>query len=213
MRTRELGVVHTCRHDKETRMTTSRLGLIDRRMAIGGALAGVAGLALPRRQSRTVTQRGIAGGGLVQFEQGEASFSLFVARLIFSEDEVAVLGSVLWTDEAHELTLRSTAITEYVVPEVQPEQGVLRRIFGTMRDDAGGEYPFELELIDADLPGSGKDTVVLKVGNGARTSENATPTSELGFSYMASGTLATGDIQLIGIEVDPAAGVARPAPN
>jgi hypothetical protein len=213
MRTRELRVVHTCRHDKETLMTTSRLGLIDRRMAIGGALAGVAGLALPRRQSRIVTQRGIVGGGVVQFEQGEASFSLFVSRLIFAEDEVVVVGSVLWTDETHELTLRSTVITAYVVPEVQPEQGALRRVFGTMRDDAGGEYPFELELTDVDLPGSGADTVVLKVGNGARTSDTATPVSELGFTYMASGTLATGDIQLIGIEVDPAAGVARPAPN
>ena len=36
------------------------------------------------RQSRTVTQRGMVGGGLVQFEQGEANFSLFVSRMIFS---------------------------------------------------------------------------------------------------------------------------------
>ena len=49
-----------------------------------------------------------------------------------------------------------------------------------MRDDAGGEYPFELELIDVGLPGSGKDTVVLTVGNGARTSENATPAQRIG---------------------------------
>jgi hypothetical protein len=192
---------------------TLRLGPIDRRMAIGGALVGATGLALPRRQSRTVTQRGIVGGGLVQFDQGEANFSLFVSRMIFAEDEMVVLGSVLWTDDTRELTLRSTAITEYIVPEVQPEQGVLRQVIGTMRDDAGGEYPFELELIDGDLPGAGIDTVVLKVGNGARTSETATPASDLGFSYVASGMVATGDIQLIGIEVDPETGVARPAQN
>jgi hypothetical protein len=194
-------------------MTTSRLGLIDRRMAIGGALAGVAGLALPRRQSRIVTQRGIAGGGLVQFEQGEASFSLFVSRLIFTENEVVALGSVLWVDATVGLTLQSTAITDYIVPEVQPEQGQSRLILGVMSVNDEDEYPFELELIDADLPGTGVDMVTLTVGEDARTSENATPASELGFSYMASGTLATGDIQLIGIEVDPAAGVARPAPN
>jgi hypothetical protein len=182
-------------------------------MAIGGALVGATGLALPRRQSRTVTQRGIVGGGLVQFEQGEANFSVFASRMIFAEDEVLVLGSILWVDETHDLTLRSTAITDYIVPEVQPEQGVLRQVIGTMRDDAGGEYPFELALIDGDLPGAGLDTVVLKVGNGARTSDTATPASDLGFSYMASGVVAPGDIQLIGIEVDPAAGVARPAPN
>ena len=156
-------------------------------MAIGGALAGAAGLALPRRQIRTVIQRGMVGGGLVQLEQGEANFSVFASRMIFAEDEVVVLGSVLWVDDSHELTLRSTAVTDYVVPEVQPEQGVVRRIFGTMHDDAGGEYPFELELVDVDLPGSGTDTVVLKVGNGARPSETATPASELGFRYLASG--------------------------
>jgi hypothetical protein len=55
--------------------------------------------------------------------------------------------------------------------------------------------------------------VVLKVGNGARPSDIATPASELGFSYVASGLVVRGDIQLVGIEVDPAAGVARPAPN
>jgi hypothetical protein len=194
-------------------MTTSGLGLIDRRMAIGGVLAGAAGLALPRRQFRTVLQRGMVGGGVVQLEPGEAHFSVFASRMIFAEDEVVVLGSVLWVDDSHELTLRSTAVTDYVVPEVQPEQGVLRRIFGTMHDAAGGEYPFELELVDVDLPGSGTDTVVLKVGNGARPSETATPASELGFRYLANGLVASGDIQLIGIEVDPVAGVAQPAPN
>ena len=39
-------------------------------MAIGGALAGAAGLALPLRQSRTVTQRGMVGGGLVAVRAG-----------------------------------------------------------------------------------------------------------------------------------------------
>ena len=192
---------------------TSRLGSIDRRMAIGGALAGAAGLALPHRQRRTVNQRGMVGGGLVQYEQGEANFSVFASRMIFAEDQVVVLGSVLWVDETHELTLRSTAITGYIVPEVQPEQGVLRKVFGMMRDDAGGEYPFELELVDVDLPGAGEDTVVLTVGNGARTSETATPASDIGFRYMASGRVARGDIQLISVEVDPETGVARPAPN
>src|SRR5215211_6739784 len=151
-------------------MSTSGLGAIDRRMAIGGALAGAAGLALPSRQIRVLTQRGMVGGGLVQFEQGEANFSLFVSRLIFpGDDPEVVVGSIIWVDEAAELTLRSTAITEYIVPQVQPEHGALRQIFGTMRDDAEVEHPFELEVTDADLPGAEKekDTVVLKVGDGA----------------------------------------------
>jgi len=195
-------------------MTASEFALIDRRMAIGGALAGVAGLALPSRQIRVLTQRGMVGGGLVQFEQGEANFSLFVSRLIFpGDDPEVVVGSIIWVDEAAELTLRSTAITEYIVPQVQPEHGALRQIFGTMRDDAEVEYPFELEVTDADLPGAEKekDTVVLKVGDGARTSENATPASGIGFTYVASGPVATGDIQELDLEIDLETGTVRPA--
>ena len=50
-------------------MTTSGSAVTDRRMAIGGGLALAAGLALPLRQIRTVIQRGMVGGGLVQLEQ------------------------------------------------------------------------------------------------------------------------------------------------
>jgi hypothetical protein len=192
---------------------TSGLGVINRRMAIGGALVGAAGLALPHRQGRPVIQRGMVGGGLAQFEQGEANFSVFASRLIFAEDEVVVLGSVLWVDETVGLALRSTAITEYIVPEVQPEQGQSRHILGMMSVNDEGEYPFELELIDADLPGTGVDMAILTVGEGARTGQNATPVSDPGFSYTANGTVVTGDIQLIGIEVDPETGVARPEPH
>jgi hypothetical protein len=190
---------------------TSGLTLIDRRMAIGGALVGAAGLALPSRQSRVLTQRGMVGGGLLQLEQGEANFSLFVSRLIFSDDTVVVVGSVIWVDEAAGATLRSTAITEYIVPPEEPEQGVLRRILGTMSVNDEGEYPFEFVVVDADLPGSGKDTVDLNVGDGARTSENATPASDSGFSYMAAGAVVTGDIQELDLVIDLATGAVTPA--
>jgi hypothetical protein len=190
---------------------TSGLGVIDRRMAIGGALAGAAGLALPLRQSRTVSQRGMVGGGLVRFEQGEASFSLLVSRLIFSEDNAeVVVGSIIWVDKVAGQTLRSTAITEYVVPQVQPKQGTSRQIFGTMSVNAEGEYPFEMEVIDVDLPGSGKDSVDLKVGDGARASGNATPASDVGFSYVASGLVARGDIQELDVKIDLATGAVTP---
>jgi hypothetical protein len=192
-------------------MTTSGSGAIDRRMAIGGALVGAAGLALPGRQTRTVTQRGMVGGGLARFEQGEANFSVSASRLIFSgEDTEVVVGSVIWVDNAGGLTMRSTEIADYIVPPVQPE-GVSRHIIGTMSVHDEGEYPFELEIIDGDLPGSGRDVANLKVGDGARMSENATPASGLGFSYMANGTVVTGDIQELNIEIDLATGVVRPA--
>ena len=193
-------------------MTKFGLAAMDRRMAIGGALAGVAGFALPSRQSRTVNQRGMVGGGLVRFEQGEASFSLFVSRLIFSGDDLElVAGSIIWVDKEANLTLRSTAITDYIVPEIQPEQGVSRQIIGTMTDDAGSEYPFDLEVVDVNLPGSGEDTFNLKVGDGARPSANATPASGLGFSYIADGMVARGDIQELDVEIDLATGEVQPA--
>ena len=122
-----------------------------------------------------------------------------------------VVGSVIWVDGAAGLTLRSTAITEYIVPPEQPAQGVSRRIIGTMSVNDEGEYPFELEVIDADLPGSGKDMVDLKVGDGARTSENATPASGLGYSYVANGTVVTGDIQELDLEIDLTTGAVTPA--
>jgi len=192
-------------------MTTSGFGLTDRRMAIGGGLALAAGLALPLRQSRTVTQRGMVGGGLVRLAQGEANFSLFVSRLIFSEDDTeVVVGSIIWVDTAAGLTLRSTAITQYLVPPVQPVQGTSRQIFGTMSVNDEGEYPFALEVVDTDLPGSAKDTVDLKVGDGTPAGENATPTSGLGFSYAVSGTVVIGDIQELDLGIDLATGAVTP---
>ena len=192
-------------------MSTSGLGAIDRRMAIGGALAGAAGLALPRRQGRPVIQRGMVGGGLVRFEQGEANFSLFVSRLIFPDDPEVIVGSVLWVDGVVGLTLKSTTVTEYIVLPDQPEQGESRRLIGTMSVNDEGALPFELEIVDAGLPGAGTDTVNLKVGDGARKSENATPASGLGYSYMANGTVVTGDIQELDIEIDLATGAVTPA--
>ena len=196
-------------------MKTSGLVPIDRRMAIGGAIAGAAGLALPHRQGRTVIQRGMFGGGLARFEQGEANFSILASRMTFAEeDPEVVVGRVLWVDDQAGHTLRSSMITDYDVSEVQPEQGRSRQVLGIMSVNGEGEYPFELEVevIDANLPGSGEDRAILKVGDGARTSENATPASGLGFIYMAAGTIVTGDIQEIGVQIDIATGVIQPAP-
>jgi hypothetical protein len=193
-------------------MTTSGPEAIDRRMAIAGALAGAAGLALPGRQTRTVAQRGMVGGGLARFEQGEANFSLFASRLIFSgDDPEVVVGSVIWVDTVAGLTMRSTGIAAYVVPPVQPEQGVSRHLFGTLSINDADEYPFELEMIDVDLPGTGLDMVNLKVGDDARTGENATPASGLGYSYLANGTVVSGDIQELAVEIDLTTGVVQPA--
>lgn len=194
-------------------MTKSGLTAIDRRMVIGGALAGAAGLALPHRQSRPVSQRGVVGGGLAQIEQGEANFSLFASRMTVAEGIPEVfVGSIFWVDDRDGLTLRSTAISAYTVPKDQPPKGQSRQILGKMSVNGKGEYPFELLATNADgLPGAGPDSVSLTVGDGAFAGEGATPAAGYGFNYMATGPLVSGDIQVIGFTIDPATGVVSPA--
>jgi len=174
-------------------------------MAIGGAFGGAAGLALPPLQSRTVTQRGMVGGGLVQFAEREAHFSVFASRLIVArkrKEQEAVVGTVLWVDTVARLTMTSTAVTNYRPLEIPADQGQAREVFGTMGVTGEGKYPFYLRLIDAGPPGSGRDTVRLTVGDGAQTAESANPVTGLGFSYAAAGPLVTGDLQLIGFDID-----------
>jgi hypothetical protein len=189
----------------------SGLRVIDRRMAIGGALAGAAGMALPFRQGKPVTQRGMVGGGLAQLGEGEANFSLFASRMIVAEGLPEVfVGSIVWVDDQAGLRLKSTAISAYAASQDQPEQGQSRQILGMMSVDGDGEYPFALVATDAGLPGDGPDSVSLTVGDGALT-EGATPATGYGFRYMVSGELVSGDIQEIGISIDPETGVVQPA--
>jgi hypothetical protein len=185
---------------------------MDRRMALGGALAGAGGLALPHRQSRTVIQRGMVGGGLVRFEQSEAHFSVFASRLIVDEGaQEVVVGRVLWVDAPLGLTMRSTQVVMYRVFEMPSDQGQARELFGTMRVNDADAYPFSFLMIDAGPSGSGRDTVSLTVGDGARRADSVTPVWGLGFSYVAAGPVVTGDLQVITLDIDPMAGVSRPA--
>jgi hypothetical protein len=186
-------------------MATSEVGTLDRRMAIGGAFVGAAGLALPPLQSRTVKQRGMVGGGLVQFEEHEAHFSLFASRLTFArkrKEKEAVVGTVLWVDALAGLTMTSTEVTNYRPLEIPADQGQAREVFGTMRVSGDDAYPFYLLLIDAGHPGSGLDRVNLTVGDGAQTADGAPPVTGLGFSYAAAGPIVTGDVQLIDVDID-----------
>ena len=189
-------------------MVRLELAAVDRRMAIAGAVAGAAGLALPRRLSSTVNQRGMVGGGLARFEQGEANFSLITSRMQFAgDDSEVIVGTILWVDDQAGLTLKSIAVTDYVVPE-QEGPGP-RRIIGTMSVNGEGEYPFWLEVVDADPPGSGTDTANLMVGDTAQSGGYSNSASDSEFSYMANATVVTGDLQDLDIEIDPATGAVR----
>ena len=155
--------------------------------------------------TRTVTQRGMVGGGLVHFDESEAQFSVFASRLIVEKnrkEQEAVVGSVLWVDASAGLTMTSTEVTNYRPLEIPSEPGQAREVFGTMRVNEEDAYPCYLLLIDAGPPGSGQDTVRLTVGDGAQTADSAPRVTGLGFSYAAAGPLVTGDVQLIDFNID-----------
>jgi hypothetical protein len=177
---------------------------LNRRFAIGAAAAAAAGLALPRSQTRgrVVTQRGMIGGGLAQFELSEAQFSAFGSRLIFDDGQEVILGSFIWVDAPSGFTFVGTGISAYEVIDIPPELGEGRRTRGTVSVNGEGEYPFVFEVYDAGPPGAGLDSVVLTVGDGAVTAEGATPVTGTGFSYAAAGPIVVGDMHDVDIEVD-----------
>jgi hypothetical protein len=185
-----------------------------RRSAVAGALAGATVLALPRRASggRAIVQRGIVGGGRVEFGEGAADFSLFASRLNFEwETREVIVGSVLWIDVSTGSVFRSTSVADYIVPENQPAQGASRQIVGMMSVDGEGDYPFVLDVIDAKVSESGQDSVSLKLGEAVRGAGGATPAAGVGFRYTAAGPVAAGDIQELDIEINSETGVIQPA--
>ena len=190
-------------------MVDSRGSQWTRRSVTTAALASVVGLAVDRPAAAVVImrQRGMAGGGLVRLEEGRANLSLVATRLILPEDAGEfVVGSVRWVASGGP-SLASTAVTGYdQLPSSAGEEG--RRIRGTMSVDGAGDYPFVLDVFDAGPPGSGKDRLVLAVGDAIVPEAGATPTppSDDGFGYAAAGMLATGDFQDVDFDIETGVG-------
>lgn len=181
---------------------------LNRRAAVGGGLAGIAGLASPAvgtARGRAIIQRGMVGGGRVRLAQGEADFSVFASRLIIDdEDPGSVRGSVRWVDAAADLSMHSVRISDYQDLELPPRQGEGRRITGVMRVSGAGEQPFVLDVIDAGAPGSGRDTVEFTVGARDRAGDDAA--GNAGFRYRAEGAIVSGDVQAVEFEIPGGAG-------
>jgi hypothetical protein len=189
--------------------------MISRRLAVGTTLAAAAGLAWQgEARARAITQRGIAGGGLAQFELSEAQFSLFASRLTLTEEnEEVIVGSVIWLDPPSGFTFASTRITGYRDLEIPDAEGEARRIEGMMSVNDGDEYPFVLDVFAVGLPGSGLDSVVLTVGDGADTDAATPPAAGFGFSYAAAGPIVTGDVQILELDVETGPVVAPATPT
>jgi hypothetical protein len=179
---------------------------LDRRLTFGVLAAAAAGLALPRDASaRVIKVRGMVGGGLVHFEPSQANFSLSVSRItVPDENKEMVVGSVLWVDTVASIILASARIDSYVDLSLPVDQGEGRRIRGLMRVNDADEYPFQLDVIDVGLPGSGQDSVNLIVGEGAGSDSAATPAARTGFSYAAAGPVVIGDLQDVDFDLDTA---------
>lgn len=169
-----------------------------RRAGLAVALASVA-LAPPQASSAAVMMiRGMAGGGLVKLEHGEANVSLIVTQSTFPDQRQVVVGSILWVEAGTQLSLASIDVTGY---EKLADQERGRRVRGTILVDDQAEFPFVLDVVDVGPPGSGQDTITLTVGDdlpdvAGGTPRAGTPAAASGtFRYQASGTLVTGDFQ------------------
>lgn len=176
-----------------------------RRSALVVGLAFVAiALAWPAStDARPILQRGVAGGGTVELEEGAAivaDLSLFASALnVPDADADFVVGSVRWV-ESGGLVLESLEVTACIAM-AEREDG--REVRGTMSVNGAGSYQFVLRVIDAGPPGSGFDSVDLVVG-GAIEEDAATPTTlrRRGFSYSAAGPVIGGDFENLSIDLD-----------
>lgn len=157
-------------------------------LGIGGALPGSVG-AQPRFG---VGGGGLAGGGTVASENGDAQFSIFATRITLpGEKEEQVIGQVRWVDG-------DVALTSLAVDDYGPLEGDkrARRLVGTMSANGEGSYPFTLTVVDGGEPGTGLDTLSLTVG----AADAATPVAVAAddFAYDRSDAALTGgDLQLL----------------
>lgn len=192
-------------------MRSTRDDVITRRFALGAVAAGAVGIAMPRQvQVRAIIQRGVFGGGLAGFENGEAQFSLFASKFTFDDQGPdIVIGSVVWIDGSSGQTFVSTEVTDYEAVESTTKLDEVRTIRGMMRVDDADEYPFTLTVTDGGLPGTGVDAVALIVGSGAEGDGGATVAPSGAFTYAVAGTVIVGDLQ--GIDVDITGAEARDA--
>jgi hypothetical protein len=173
--------------------------LLNRRRAVAtGGAAALAGLARTGHQTALASVRtggGIAGGGWIQFDGGEAQFSVFGSRFNDDEqDEPILVGSFIWR-EASGRTLTSTFIRAY---GPDPEVETARIMTGdVMNSETTGAHAFSIRLNDLGGPGEGLDTFELMVGPlTPADAAVASPTAENAI-LSVSGTITVGDVQLV----------------
>lgn len=179
--------------------TPDRTSFARRRVLAAGLGAAALALLRPRvALARTILQRGMSGGGLVQLDGGDAprlaNFGLFASAVQLPEGTTLVLGSVQWLEAGTGLELQSTEVVQ--CRPVQ-DRGDAAEIRGRMQVNGKGDYPFVARAIDGGRPGSALDRIELEVNTpAAREGSESTPSAD-DFVYQAAGNLVGGDIQWI----------------
>ena len=185
---------------------TTRRGRVSRRAALGAATALVAagsfrGAPAAVQRNSVGSGGGLAGGGTVEVDGGQATFAVSGSRFALADrDEVLFFGRVRWSDpgwEGEGLTLESTTIASYAPVEGAEEDS--RELRGRMTRDGEGDYPFTLLAEGIDRPDA-SPTVTLAVGAAAEATPTAgtpDPGSD-DFAYLVEAVpLVAGDLLLL----------------
>lgn len=177
-------------HEERTQLTRRRA------LLAGGAAVALAGAVRHAAAAPSIQSGGgIAGGGVIEVEGGEATFSVFGSRFeVEGQDEPLVFGNLIWAD-ANGVRLESSEVTDY--GPVEGEENA-RKMMGFLTMDGKGRHPFTLELVDNGGPGEGRDRLTLTV-QASDDGDGATPAAGEPV-YAAEGEIAAGDLALLDFE-------------
>ena len=185
-------------------MTALSERALPRRWVLSAGVGSLA-FALPKAQGsvRTIRQRGMSGGGLVQLDGDEAprlaNFGLFASAVQLPDGTNLVLGTIQWIEAGTDLELQSLEVTQ-CQPIANRSDGA--EVRGRMQVNGDGDYPFVIRAIDGGRPGSALDRMEVEV-NTPLAQEGAEPaTGDEDFTYVANGNLVGGDFQWIIADID-----------
>ena len=171
-------------------MASTPPAIASRRAAVAGLAGFIAGSTLPvsttqaaPRPAIKFTGGGVAGGGLVKWNDGEAQLSLFLTRFNPESGFPIFVGRVQWVDTGKSLLFETLEIQDYGPVAGQPNA---RAAIGRLTVNGSGNHPFRIQVVDAGQPGSGLDTISFEVGAEGDS-----------LRYSASGNLAVGDFELL----------------
>jgi hypothetical protein len=173
--------------------------LTRRQVLTAGLVSATAlGVAVPRAAAAPPQFQlglGIAGGGRAKIGDRECEFTIAVTSIsVLGVNEDILFGRIEWSDpdwqDGKGLTLTSVSLTSY---EKLHDPFQTSETRGTMQVNGGDAVAFTLRASDGGAFGSGKDTVVLTVGDSGTNG---------GFGYVAEGTVVVGGLEWLEVPED-----------